>query len=227
MWSAAVAFVLAAAGSFFVSYGLTIGFLVGAAVLFGCAHNLERLARVELAWPLVMAEKPPLRGHWDVFRFTTIAALALAAVVSLFSATAIYIFELRNDLAISEGRQQIRHLTANQKDRIRNEMTVGLNEKYELQVNSLPSCDECDQFADEIRTFINTIPGWTAGGGPLMWPGPEELHRGLWLLADDQDQRKSPALKVNNAFADAGLRLQQSSGGIHPGFFVILVARPK
>jgi hypothetical protein len=226
VWGAALAFVLAGAGFIFVSYGVAIGLIAGAIFLFACAQNFHNLARLKLAWPLAVAEQP-LRGHWEVFRFATITALLLTAIVSSISSTAIYIFELRRDLATSEARQQVRHLREDQKERIRRGMALNPNEKYDLlQVNSLPSCDECERFGDEIRIFINTIPGWTAGGGPLMWAAPQELHNGLWLMATDEDRKMIPVKKINNAFSDGGLPLQQRSDGVYPGLVVLFVGRP-
>jgi hypothetical protein len=224
VWAVALAFALAAAAFIFVSYGIAIGFAVGAIFLFACAHNFDHLARLKVAWPLAVAEQP-LRGHWEVFRFTTIAALLLAGLVSSISATAIYIFELKRDLTASEARQQVRHLKNDQKDRIRRGMALGPDENYYVQVNSLGGCDECALFSDEIRAFINTLPGWKAGGGPLQWPMAESQHYGLWLLGMDKDRHAPPMEKIAKAFADGGLPLQYSEGLAIPGLFVILIAR--
>jgi hypothetical protein len=224
--AAALAFVLAAVGFFSGElYGLTTGFLFGAIFLFACAHSFHNLAHVKLAWPLALAEAPE-RGEWEVFRFATIAALSVSLFISAIGSTAIYVFELRHVLAISEGRHQARTLRNDQKDRMRREMTVDPNESYSLQVNSIGSCDECALFSDEIRAFVNTIPGWKANGGPLPWPTPELQHYGLWLLAADKDRHTPPVEKIDKAFADSGLPLQHSNEGVVvPGLFVILIAR--
>jgi hypothetical protein len=222
--AAALAFVLAAVAVFFVSYGLAIGFTFGAIFLYACAHNFHRLAHVRLAWPLELAANP-LRGEWEVFRFATIVALVLAGLVASLSSITIYIFELKKDLAISEASQDTRHLGADQKDRIRRDMALNPTENYYFQVNSLNSCDECEKFAEEIRAFINTLPGWKAGGGPLMFPSPEAWHHGLWLFAADKDAHTPPVEKVAKSFADAGLPLEQTSDGVNPGLFVVFIGR--
>lgn len=124
----------------------------------------------------------------------------------------------------SAPSQPGRHLLPDQKQRIRVGLALGPDESFGFQINSMPSCDECEQFAEEIRDFFNTIPGWQAGGGPLIFP-QDRPRRNLLLVARDQDHL-AIVDKIYNAFADGGVRLVRSNEELQPGTFVILVARP-
>ena len=54
------------------------------------------------------------------------------------------------------------------------------DEIYEFQINSVQNCEECEDYAEELRKFINTIPGWKAGGGTLTFLSP--LRRGIKIF---------------------------------------------
>jgi hypothetical protein len=221
---AGIGFFLAAAGFWFVSYGVAIGFLVGAVTLFYAAHSFEKLAAVKLQWPLALAEGRQ-RGYWQVFRTTMFASAALTLILSGAFWSLFYIFELKRELKISESRQEIRHLTSDQKQRLQQGLQLSPNENYTFQLNSMPSCDECEQFAEELRTFFNTIPGWKAGGGPLIF-AQQRPRRGLWLVSRDEEKHSVPVEKISKAFDGAGVALIHSSEEVQPATFVILVARP-
>jgi hypothetical protein len=92
----------------------------------------------------------------------------------------------------------------------------------------MPSCDECEQFAEEIRIFLNSIPGWHAGGGPLIFAQtPGQMH-GLLMVSKEEDQTvKIPVQKLRKAFDDGGAPLTYINEETQPGTFVILVARPE
>ena len=101
---------------------------------------------------------------------------------------------------------QGRHLNEDSKARLRTALRISSSESYSFQINTLPSCDECEQFAEELRDFINTVPGWQASGGPLMWT-ISQFRYGMFFVSHGNDQDSSVAKKVFNAFRDAGLPL--------------------
>jgi hypothetical protein len=143
----------------------------------------------------------------------------LVAVVATIAPTSIYIYSTAPERIQSD----IRHLTTDQKDRMRPILRLDPTETYSLQVNSMPNCDECEQFAEEVRAFLNTIPGWKAGGSGLIFAQPP--RRGLWLVANEAEQHLRPVDKLFKAFEDAGVPLRRSNEGVAPGTFVILIAR--
>jgi hypothetical protein len=118
----------------------------------------------------------------------------------------------------------IRHLREDQKDRIRVGLSLPLSETYNFQINSMPNCDECEQFAEEMREFFNTIPGWHAEGGPLIFV-QSRPRRNLWLLANEK-VHLAIVDKVEKAFVAGGVPLIRSNEEVQPDAFVILVARP-
>jgi hypothetical protein len=217
---AGIAFFLAAIGLAPTNYGLTIGFLIGAIVLFFASHHFHKLAMLKLQWPLTFSEQQQ-RGYWRVFTAASVGAAMLSIVLSAIFGMTFYIFDLRKEIKIYEAKLEIRHLRSEGKDRMRRALALGPNEIYELQVNSAPGCDECEQFAEEIRIFLNTIPGWKAGGGPLIFPQPP--RRGLWLVAADLTSR--PVELLFKAFEGGGVPLTRETEGAVPNIPVILVAR--
>src|SRR5262249_44208814 len=117
-------------------------------------------------------------------------ALVIAAV-AVTAPASVYFY-----LTAPESHQplpEIRHLRSDLKDRMRRELALNIDETYSFELNSMPSCDECEQFAEEIRTFVNTIPGWKVSGGPLIFAQPP--RRGLWLIANESDQHLRPVDK--------------------------------
>jgi hypothetical protein len=118
-----------------------------------------------------------------------------------------------------------RHLDADQKVRMKKALQLGPDENYEFQINSSPSCEECELFAEELREFFNTIPGWKTNGGPLLFQMPTQL-RGLILFSLKETKTAEVTAKIKGAFSAAGMPLQSQADGVQSGSFVILVARP-
>jgi hypothetical protein len=220
---AALAFFLAACGLLAMNYGFAIGFLIGAIALWVAAHYFPKLALLKFQWPLVLADERQ-REYWSVFRFASYAAVISSVILSAIFGSIFYIFELRSELRRSEARQEIRHLTSDQKERLRKGMQLNADENYSFQLNTVPSCDECEQFAEELRAFINTIPGWKTAGAPLIFP-LQVPRRGLWIVSREQDHLAAVD-KLNKAFGDAGLPLTRSNEEVQPGTFLILIGRP-
>jgi hypothetical protein len=119
--------------------------------------------------------------------------------------------------------QEGRHLDSGQKAIMKTTLKLGIDEHYDFQINSAPSCDECELFAEELREFFNTIPGWQTTGGPLIFPAPH--LRGLKIVCREQEKNLPIVKRVEQAFADAGLPLEQSSEDVQAGTFIVLVAR--
>jgi hypothetical protein len=132
--------------------------------------------------------------------------------------------ELRDARSQNEG-QIGRHLSKDQRARMTVNLRLAPDEKYAFQVNSSPSCDECELFAEEIREFLNTIPGWEVSGSPLIFAQP--FRRGLRIISREDEKHIPPVEKLNKAFSDSGLLLiHESENALERGGFVIVIGRP-
>src|SRR6202008_707515 len=85
--------------------------------------------------------------------------------------------------------QQERHLIQQQKDRLRVGLLLPVNESHTVEFNSVPNCDECEEYAQEFREFVSSLPGWKAGGSTLIFSRPYE--RGLKLFTNDDQLAKT------------------------------------
>lgn len=190
------------------------------------AHNCQRLAALKLQWPFVLAESPQ-RGYWEAFRLSAIAAVILTVFLSTVLGEAFYIAELRQQLGASVSsvsRNEIRHLSPDQRTRMRVALQMPPTEAYSFEINSLPNCDECEQLAEEIREFISSIPGWKAGGSTVIFPQP--FHQGVHLFARADENHSLPIEKIYKAFSIAGISLIcDTYNQMPPGMFTIVVAR--
>ena len=83
-------------------------------------------------------------------------------------------------LAESNNGGNGRHLTADQRSRLISGLTLPLGQSIHIEFNSVPNCDECEVFAEELREFVGNIPGWKADGGVITFSGFEK-DRGLYL----------------------------------------------
>jgi hypothetical protein len=224
--SAAAAFgvgaILAAIAAWFVNYGFAIAFGVAAIGMFVAAENFVLIQRTHLRWPIEVAEKP-IRGHWETFRLITYGGVILALLLSAILGQAAYIIQSR-DLYFG-AVPAARHLTDEQKERMRVALRLEPKESYALDVNSMPNCDECEVYAEELREFIGSIPGWRAGGGVIIFTMPHEYGLKLFTYADEEN---APApTKLRNAFNSAGLELiSESNPQMSKGQNIIVVARP-
>lgn len=117
-----------------------------------------------------------------------------------------------------------RHLEVAQKERMRANLRLKQNERYEFQINTVPSCDECEQFAEELRTFFSSIPGLQASGGPLIFPA--NYSHGIQFLTNGKSGASPGGSKVLAALQDAGIVVtQQPEPPMKDGDFIVLIGR--
>jgi hypothetical protein len=116
-----------------------------------------------------------------------------------------------------------RHLDSSQKERLRANLKLAWDERYDFQINSAPSCDECEQFAEELRDFFGSIPGIQTGGGPLIFSG--RYSRGISFITNGK--RSMGGGKVFSALQDAGMSpKQETESQMKDGDFIVLIGRP-
>jgi hypothetical protein len=130
----------------------------------GACLTIEPFAEV-LAPPKILASMKRLLGERRDGRRTWLRWLGLAVLlVAVFQAWDVeYSARLNVDLL---GGQ--RHLTEEQKTRLAAALKLPDNQTAYVDVNSATSCADCEEYAQELRDFIGSIPGWRADGGPAF-----------------------------------------------------------
>jgi hypothetical protein len=143
------------------SFALFLGLLIGWGASFAFAHKelkvtgflideLRRSNISEVTKAQLLANAPQSRwlGSW----IKSLGVIALAAAVGVA-----WIIQPKGTPA--------RHLTAEQQTRLAEVLRLGPGENYSIEFNSPPNCDECEEFAQELRDFVGGLPGWKAAGG--------------------------------------------------------------
>ncbi len=105
-----------------------------------------------------------------------------------------------------------RHLEEDQKIRLRAALRLPANLAYGLEFNSVPNCDECENYAQEFRDFVGSIPGWKAWGGVIIFGGDMGFRYGLKFYPTI-DASPEYVKTINNAFSGASIPLASGSPG--------------
>jgi hypothetical protein len=88
-------------------------------------------------------------------------------------------------LGHAPGSTVARHLKPEQKAKLTRLLRLGPTEKFNLQINSIPNCEECEDYAQELREFFGSLPGgWTAGGGVTIFPVTTSFREGTHITID-------------------------------------------
>jgi hypothetical protein len=127
-------------------------------------------------------------------------------------------FVVANYLAYHEAKEEARtaqshsivdtrrHLKSEQQARMMPELQISSGEAYSIQINSLPNCDECEVYAQELRDFVGVIPGWKVGGGTLFLVDPAAPREGMYLILNS-DLHPELRKKLLAAFAAGSIPL--------------------
>ena len=128
-----------------------------------------------------------------------------------------------NDVWPALATKSARHLQPDEKARMAIALILSPAERYAFQINCIPDCTECESFAEELRNFFNTIPGWTVSGSSLL-STDARWQRGLYLVTRN-DEQIAPVEKVMAAFFTAGIALTLATDDFRRGTFVIIVGK--
>jgi hypothetical protein len=81
-----------------------------------------------------------------------------------------------------------RHLTPQQGMRLATKLRIGHeeHEQFHIEFNSVQNCDECEDYAQELRDFFNTMQGWQAGGDVITFASEPKFRQGLHLVVGDE-----------------------------------------
>ncbi|MGH6935082.1 MAG: hypothetical protein ACRED2_02685, partial [Methylocella sp.] len=78
----------------------------------------------------------------------------------------------------------------------------GIDQSVEIE----SMCDECEEYAQELRDAINSAPGWKAVGGTTIFGSAAIL--GIRFYVRSLDNRSSTAIKLGAALDAAGLKFE-------------------
>jgi len=200
------------------------GLAIGWAVSFMFAHRelkVNRIIIAELKEPnisqavkdqLLNSALPQRRvGPWVRSLGGILMAAAVAAAVA---------WAIQTKAPIDSSR----HLSDDKKISMAAKLQLDPNETYSVEFNSASNCDECEEFAEEIREFINKLNGWKATGGTTIFGSARE--RGIKIVVRTIDDKLKAATLIHDAFENAGIPTiwnyyEQQPGGT----FTVLIAR--
>ena len=94
-----------------------------------------------------------------------------------------------------------------------------------MSILSVPGCDECEEYAEELRSSVRIVAGWSADGSPaLIGPGAE--LRGIRLGVRDLSSKPPASMELEKALKNAGIDFEWwDDGNLLPGQVRLLVAR--
>lgn len=92
-----------------------------------------------------------------------------------------------------------------------------------VEINSASNCDECEEYAQELREAIGSIPGWRASGGTTIFGSA--ATRGIRFLVFSLEKRPNEFIKLAAAFDAAQIRFEWIEDKTLSGYNYILVAR--
>jgi hypothetical protein len=145
---------------------------------------------VERAW----AEGHVVRGAPTAFALGVIISAAVLScvvwkVVDILYSERIAVLEAtiqnlqsRSGSDNTERKSAVRHLNPQQRTRLAAKLRTGQDEKFYVEFNSVPSCEECEDYADEFRNLFNSLHGWKSGGGVITFLVPQNDRIGLHLI---------------------------------------------
>lgn len=139
----------------------------------------------------MLAEGSVIKGAPVAFVLAVVLTGALLSIgvwkaVEWLYAERIAVLEARiQGLEHGPGSPSARHLKPEQKAKLTRLLKLGPTEHFNLQINSIPNCEECEDYAEELREFFGSLPGgWTAGGGVTIFPVATSLREGTHITLD-------------------------------------------
>jgi hypothetical protein len=181
------------------------GMGVGWTASFAFAHREVKVTRIlidELRRPniseqtrealLASAPRPRRLGPW----VRSLGVIVLAAIAGGAAAWML------------QPKILSRHLSAYQQVLMEPHLRSLPAGNYAIQINSLPNCDECEVYAQELRDFFGNVPTWKAGGGVINMWDYQKGQSGLRLIANT-DSNPEIIKKIYAALNAAGIPTTQ------------------
>jgi hypothetical protein len=103
---------------------------------------------------------------------------------------------------------QARHLSTEQRAALVADLRAQGPGQHRFEFISASGCDECEEYAEELREAFSSVPGWTAGGGMGIF-GSAAI-RGIKLLVRSTEDKPDIAKKIGSALAAAKIIFEWS-----------------
>jgi hypothetical protein len=205
-----------------------VGLAIGWAVSLAFSHKELKVTRIiisELRQPNIsqatrdrLLESAPRRRGTSAW-LKSLGAILIAAIVG---ATVAVMLQPKAPVDLS------RHLSGDQKNRMIQSLKLSPDESYSIQINSLPNCDECEVYAQELRDLVQSIPRWKAGGSALLFTDPNAPRTGLQLILSDKAMPDvGKKLLAAFAAADVPLTPRPSEAFQQLDAVIVVARRPK
>jgi hypothetical protein len=95
----------------------------------------------------------------------------------------------------------VRQLTGEERVRLVTSLRGAGGTDQSVEINSASNCDECEEYAHELRDAINSVSGWKATGGTTIF-GSAAI-RGIRFDVRSLDKRPQAIIKLGAAFEAA------------------------
>jgi hypothetical protein len=123
-------------------------------------------------------------------------------------------------------RSTDRHLTSEERVRLVTGLRAAGGIDQGIEINSASNCDECEEYAQELRDAINSVSGWKATGGTTIF-GSAAI-RGVRFNVGSLESRAEPIVKLAKAFEGAKLAFEwiENKDNMPQGYeYYVFVAR--
>lgn len=145
----------------------------------------------------MIAVEPVTRFLWRGYDAWAAKRLSPSRRRKLARAAALGAFIIANYMAFHAAKEETRaargvvtdtarHLTPDKKARLAAALQLGSDKNYSIEFNSVQNCDECEDYAQELRDFVGSIPGWKASGSVITFADPYAPRTGLQLVLGDK-----------------------------------------
>ncbi len=146
-------------------------------------------------------------------RYTEILIISSAIVIAVAVPAYVYYGATRPSTP--------RHLSNDQKARMAAELRLAPNENYSVEINCIPNCDECADYADQLRGFIGRVPGWKAGSNTSA--SHFSFRYGLKIITRADEKNLPAPQKLTKAFEVAGIALEHEEEDLPKELHQILI----
>ncbi len=85
-----------------------------------------------------------------------------------------------------QAANSARHLLPQQGSRLAAKLGAEQDEHFMIEFNSVQNCDECEEYAQELRDFLNAIRGFKSGGGVIAFSVDTKYRQGLHLIVSEE-----------------------------------------
>jgi len=146
-----------------------------------------------------------------------IGMILIAIVVPL-------IIQMYSAKTVSPDISQARHLGIEERAALLADLRSQGADRYRFEVISASGCDECEEYAEELREAFSSVPGWSAEGGMAIFGSA--AVRGIKLLVRSTGERPTIAKKIGSALTAAKVKFEWSQdGNVSPEGANLLIAR--